>query len=66
LAAIIAVISILVGKLVAGSLILQSMGLGNAPVDVWYFKMFGVFDLLWLFLAVGTAFKVGSAQRANS
>src|SRR5436190_11991087 len=62
LAAAIAVVAIMAGKFIAGSLILQNMGLGNAPVDVWFPKLFGLFDILWFFLAIGTAFKVGSVE----
>jgi hypothetical protein len=61
-AAVIAVVAVLAGKFIAGSLILQSMGLGNAPVDVWFPKLFGIFDVLWFLLAIATAFKVGSTE----
>jgi hypothetical protein len=61
-AAVIAVVSIMAGKYIAGNLILQSMGLANAPVEVWFPKLFGYFDILWFFFAVGTAFKVGSSD----
>lgn len=56
LAAAAAVLAILAGKFVAGSLT------NTGPIDVWFPKLFGVFDILWFFLAIGTAYKVGSVD----
>jgi len=61
-ACIIALAAIAAGKYFAGLMILQKMGLADAPVDVWYPHMFDFFDILWVVLALPTAYKVGSAD----
>lgn len=62
LAAAIAVAAIVAGKYFATLMLLQKLGFGNVPTEVWFFKMFDFFDILWAVLAVGTAYKVGSAD----
>lgn len=59
-AAAVAAGSVLAGKYFAGLSLLDDFGLADAPVDVWYPKLFSLFDAIFIPLAIITAFRAGS------
>jgi hypothetical protein len=59
-AAATALVAIALGKYIAGTMILQSLGFANMPASEWFPKILSPFDALWAVLAVGTAWRVGS------
>lgn len=58
-ATVMAAVGVLLGRYFAVSLILDELGLGNTPASEWFFETFGLWDVLWAFLALPTAFKIG-------
>jgi hypothetical protein len=40
-------------------MILNDIGLAGAPASEWFFDTFSLRDVLWAFLALPTAFKIG-------
>jgi hypothetical protein len=60
-ASAIALASLLAGKFVAGSMVLDDLGLSDMPASEWYPELFSPYDILWVVLAVASAFKIGSA-----
>jgi hypothetical protein len=59
-------LAIAAGKYIAGSMLLESMGLASLPASEWFPKTLGIFDALWAILAVGTAWKVGASELGSS
>jgi hypothetical protein len=58
-ATVVAAVAILFGRYFAISMILNDIGLAGAPASEWFFDTFSLWDVLWAFLALPTAFKIG-------
>ncbi len=54
----IAATAILLGRYFAISMILDDIGLSGVPASEWFFNTFSLWDVLWAFLALPTAFKI--------